>query len=555
MKKEAIFHLNTEDFIYPVSRKKLLVKIRTAREDIKNCYLIYFSRTTPEDTKEYLMERKYTDELFDYYEGFLDTKEVARYQKYYFRIADNEGNTQYLGCNGISDRIPKDEFFEYLYTNPGDIVESPDWAKGTVYYQIFPERFANGDKDNDPDGTVEWGSVPTRENYMGGDLKGVKDNIPYLRNLGVETIYLNPIFHGDFNHKYATTDYYTIDSIFGSNDTFGDLVKELHKNGMRILLDGVFNHVGVHFKQFEDVLKNGVKSRYSDWFLLKKEEDISITHKDYECVGAYKYMPKLNTSCKAVREFILEVMDYWIREYKIDGWRLDVSDEVDIRLWQEASIILREKYPDIILLGETWGYGGRLVGDKKLDCVMNYMFRDAVRDYYGYHKISTTDFANRISHMLALYKDETAKVMYNLIDSHDTERFLCFCKGDKQSLKAAVAFQMLFVGSPAIYYGDEVGMTGNNDPDCRGCMLWGDKQDKELLEYYKKLIKIRKEHSSIRKGEFRFTLVDDERGIIGFKRFNENEEIDICITNGNMAKEPYSIKVLSRQGGYENERT
>ena len=205
MKKEAIFHLNTEEFIYPVSRKKLLVKIRTAREDIKNCYLIYFSRTTPEDTKEYLMERKYTDELFDYYEGFLDTKEVARYQKYYFRIADNEGNTQYLGCNGISDRIPKDEFFEYLYTNPGDIVESPDWAKGTVYYQIFPERFANGDKDNDPDGTVEWVSVPTRENYMGGDLKGVKDNIPYLRNLGVETIYLNPIFHGDFNHKYATT--------------------------------------------------------------------------------------------------------------------------------------------------------------------------------------------------------------------------------------------------------------------------------------------------------------------------------------------------------------
>ncbi len=555
MKKEAIFHLNTEDFIYPVSRKKLLVKLRTARDDAGSCVLIYFSRTSPESTRECFMEKKYSDKLFDYYEGFIDTKEVARYQKYYFRVSDTAGNTSYIGCNGISDNIPDGEFFEYLYTNPGDALSIPEWAQGTVYYQIFPERFANGDKGNDPDGTMEWGSAPTRENYMGGDLKGIKDNISYLKDLGVETIYLNPIFHGDFNHKYATTDYYRIDPIFGCNDDFKNLVKELHQNGIRILLDGVFNHVGIHFSQFEDVLEKGNKSRYSDWFLLKKEDGINITHKDYECVGAYKFMPKLNTSCREVREFILDVMDYWIREYKIDGWRLDVSDEVDIRVWQEASTILRERYPDIILLGETWGYGGRLVGDKKLDSVMNYMFRDAVRDYFGYHKISTTAFADRMGHMLALYKDETDKALYNLIDSHDTERFLYFCKGDKQSLKAAVAFQMLFIGSPAIYYGDEVGMTGDNDPDCRGCMLWGDQQDKELLEYYKKLIRIRKEHSAIRKGDFRLIEANDELGTIGFARSDENEEIEVFITNESMADEPYSIKVVSDKGGYENETT
>ncbi len=580
MKKEAVFHLNTENFIYPISRNRLHVRLRTAREDIDKAMLIYFSRTCPDKKHEYSMEKNYSDNLFDYYDGLIETDEVARYQKYYFRLTDYDGNTEYVGSKGITNTSPEDDFFEFLYTNPDDVVDYPDWAKGTVYYQIFPERFANGDRNNDPPGTMQWGSKPTRENFMGGDLKGIRDNIPYLKNLGIETIYINPIFEADFNHKYATTDYYRVDPIFGKNSDLKILVQELHKNGIRILLDGVFNHVGIHFRQFEDVLEKGRKSEFYDWFLVTSDDgDISVTHKDYECVGAYKYMPKLNSSNPAVRKYILEVMDFWIREYGIDGWRLDVADEVDKRVWQEASTVLKEKYPNIILLGETWGYGGELVDDKKLDSVMNYMFRDAVRDYFGFQKIKTTEFANRIGHMLALYKEETAHMLYNLFDSHDTERFLFYCEGDKKKLQMAVAFQILFIGSPAIYYGDEVGLTGDNDPDCRKCMIWGDEQDSDLLNWYKSLIKLRKNHSAIRKGRFRLIYADDQSEIICFRRWDNNENITVLIRmggkqqsvtysieegkelltgesiTGNVSLEKYSIKVIESEGGYENERT
>ena len=538
VKKEAVLHLNTEDFIYPVARNRLVIKIRTAKDDITECRVIHFYRTDPESRNHLRLEKKYTDELFDYYEGEIEFSKVARYHKYYFRLTDNDGTDWFYFVNGFSRHEPEDGFFEFLYTNPGDVISYPDWAKGAVYYQVFPERFANGDIRNDPPGTEAWGTLPTRENYMGGDIKGVRDKIPYLKELGIEVIYFNPIFMADFNHKYATTDYYRIDPIFGTNEEFGILMKELHKAGIRVILDGVFNHTGIHFKQFEDVMEKGTDSEYYDWFLPCKSRYITVTHKDYECVGAYKFMPKLNSSNPKVRNFIIDVMDYWIREYGIDGWRLDVADEVDGSVWQEARTVLKERYPEIILLGETWGFGGTLVTGKRLDSVMNYMFRDAVRDYFGLEVISANEFNSRINRMLGLYKKDTLDVLYNLIDSHDTERFLFYCKEDTSKLKLASAFQMLFIGAPAIYYGDEVGLTGDNDPDCRRCMEWDEsKQNRELLLWYKKLIRLRKEHTAIRNGSFRTVSVNDQEDIISFDRISEDETIRVIIRRSSSDKE------------------
>ena len=533
VKKEAVLHINTEDFIYPVERNRLTVRLRAARDDLTKCLIVYFSRTTPDQKKDCQLVKLYSDDLFDYYEANIEFSKVARYQKYFFVLSDNSGETLYYSATGFGKDVPEDGFFEFLYTNPGDVVEYPEWSKGAVYYQIFPERFCNGDTSNDPKDTQGWGEPPTRENYMGGDLEGVRIKIPYLKELGIEVIYFNPIFKADFNHKYATTDYYSIDPCFGSNEEFGNLVKELHENGIKVVLDGVFNHTGIHFMQFEDVCKNGSASQYYDWFLPCKEKEITVTHKDYECVGAYKYMPKLNSSNPEVRKFIVDVMDFWIRQYGIDGWRLDVADEVDSTVWQEARAVLKERYPDIILIGETWGYGGMLTSAKRLDSVMNYMFRDALRDYFGYEKLSASGFNHRINRMLGLYKTETHNVLYNLIDSHDTERFLFYCNSDVARMKLAVAFQLLFVGSPALYYGDEVGITGDNDPDCRKCMEWQEeKQNKELLNWYKTFIRLRKEHEAIRKGSYRSVLISDENDFLAFERTLNNERIIVMINKG-----------------------
>ncbi|MCR5671002.1 MAG: glycoside hydrolase family 13 protein [Butyrivibrio sp.] len=537
MKKEAVLHLNSEDFIYPIARNRLVVKIRTAKSDISKCSIIYFCRTTPEIKNSIELSKNCSDDLFDYYEGKIEFSKVARYHKYYFKLTGNDGTDQYYSATGFSKKEPQDGCFEFLYANRGDVISYPGWAKGTIYYQIFPDRFANGDKANDPADVQPWGTPPTRENFMGGDLKGVRDKIPYLQDLGIEVIYFNPIFEGDFNHKYATTDYYRIDPIFGTNEEFGEMVKELHKAGIRVVIDGVFNHTGIHFKQFEDVIEKGSHSKYYDWFLSNKEKDISVTHKDYECVGAYKYMPKLNSSNPQVRDFILDVMDFWIREYDIDGWRLDVADEVDSAVWQAARTLLKERYPGIILLGETWGFGGSLTTGKRLDSVMNYMFRDALRDYYGLEKISASEFDARIGRMLALYKTETTDLLYNLLDSHDTERFLFYCGGDVKRLKLAVAFQLLFKGSPAIYYGDEVGITGDNDPDCRRCMEWDEgRQNKELLSWYKTLIKLRKDHTCIRTGSYKAVSCSDVDDLLVFERADESEKIRVLICKGSSGK-------------------
>lgn len=522
MNKEAVLHRNTEEFVYPTARNQLVFRIRTAKKEIKECKVIYWNRNEDEQ-KTQSMECYARDGLFDYFRCSVFFSKIARYQKYYFSLVDNNGKTWYLSVYGIRDKQPVSGFFEYLYANGNDVITTPGWARGIVYYQIFPERFCNGDGSNDPVNSEVWGSPPTRENYMGGDLAGIMKKIPYLKELGVECLYLTPVFEGDFNHKYATTDYFRIDPGFGTNEEFKELVMQCHSQGIRIILDGVFNHTGIHFPYFQDILKNQERSGYKDWFLIEKYP-VTVSADAYECVGAYPYMPKLNTANPEVRNYIIGVMDYWIKEYQIDGWRLDVADEVDSSVWEMARLVLKRKYPECILLGETWGYGGRQLRGNQLDSVMNYLFRDAVGDYFGTKAISTDEFDNRINNIVALYKEETCQLLYNLLDSHDTERFLNLCGGNREILKLAAAFQMLFVGSPAIYYGDEVGITGQNDPDCRRCMIWDEQADRELLQWYKGLISLRKEHSCIRKGGYRTIVADDDKSVFAFVRYEMGKE-------------------------------
>lgn len=544
MNLSAIRHLGNFPDLYLKDRRTLVFTVHTANDEIQSCELIWFPRTDIQNRNYVKMERYLRDRQQDHFCAVVEFEDTAHYLKYFFRIIDLNGGVYFLNAWEVSNQEPKDGYYEFLYANETDVLIIPEWIKGQVYYQIFPERFFNGDLKNDPQNCQPWGTKPTRENYMGGDLKGIIEKVGYLDMLGVDCIYLNPIFKADFNHKYATTDYLEIDEQFGTKEDFKKLVDKLHEYGIKIILDGVFNHCGTHFPAFQDVLQKQQESEYKNWFYIRSfPVVVSEQNAPYECVGDYGYMPKLNTANPLVQEYIEMVMLYWISEFHIDGWRLDVADEVDPSLWLRIRQDIKRKYPQILLLGETWGNGLGLMDGKQMDSIMNYVFRDAVRDFFGFEKIDAVEFNHRISAMLSHYPEEMNIGMFLVLDSHDTERFLFYCDGNKEKLKLAVLFQMCFVGAPSIYYGDEIGMTGENDPDCRRCMQWDTKnQEQKLLQHYLKMIQIRKREKCIKTGRFAVNVC--ERRVFGFVRFDENEEIYVVCNAGN-ERQSVDVPVLS----------
>jgi len=538
----AVSHSSVYPDIYVKNRHTLVFKLHTARGDLRKCELILFERTKPHIISVVVMEKFLEDGIYDHYKAEIAFEEVAKYQKYYFVLYDGEEGCSYYSRWEISKVLPKDGFFEFLYANESEIVQRPKWSIGQVYYQIFPDRFSRKGEEI----YEKWGTKPSRENYMGGNIQGIISKLGYLEELGIDCIYLNPIFLGDFNHKYATTDYFLVDPLFGNNEDLKELVKKAHRKNIKIILDGVFNHTGVNFKAFQDILQNQEKSKYKDWYYIKKYPiEIAEDAKNYECVGDYGYMPKLNTANPSVREYILSVMVYWIEKYNIDGWRLDVADEVDESVWLLARRFLKDKFPNIILLGETWGDGLRLMSGNQMDYIMNYVFRDAVRDFVAKGDIEGEQFAHRISSMLSHYPHEVNCGMFLPLDSHDTERFLYFCEGNLEKLKLAVLIQMMMIGSPSIYYGDEVGMTGENDPDCRRCMNW-ENPNEELYHYYRKLINLRKNSPAIQFGSFAVKYAEGKG--FAFVR-SEGEEKIYVICNGGDTELELDIPV-AREGTY-----
>ena len=366
---------------------------------------------------------------------------------------------------------------------------------------------------------------------MGGDLRGVLEKLDYIQSLGATCLYLTPIFKAPANHKYDTADYYEIDPAFGTKDDLRALVTEVHRRGMRILLDGVFNHCGFFWPPFQDLLAEGESSRYRDWF-FPHSFPVTTEPCNYDCVGHYKWMPKLNLANPATEEYFIEVGKYWIRNFDIDGWRLDVADEIPTAFWTAFSTAIRRLKPDALLLGETWGDAGKLLAPNRLHTAMNYLFRDTAVDWLAKDAIKPSAVDHRLNNMLALYPEAVSQRLYNLLDSHDTARFRYLCE-DKNRHKLAVALQMTFPGCPAVFYGDEVGLSGDNDPGCRMAMEWDErKQDRELLQWYSNLICLRKESPSLRSGWFKTAFVDDEANVFAFYRFCQGETSLVILNAG-----------------------
>ena len=527
----AIRHESVLLFRQPVARNKVRFRLLTAREDVAQCQITFWKRSQPETRWTQPLSIRTQDQTQTEWMAEVHCPEEAHYLKYFFHLRDTHGRESFYCEHGFSDQEPQNGFFELLQVNPGDVIHPPRWAQGMVYYQIFPERFARGGDWPKRHPLEDWHTPPTRENFLGGDLPGIAQKLPYLQELGVECLYLTPIFAADFNHKYATTDYFAIDPDFGTEEDLRALVQSAHQKGIRVVLDGVFNHAGVHFAPFQELMANGENARYRDWFYPKRFP-IQVDAACYECVGDYPYMPRLNTANEQVQQFILSVMRYWIQRCGIDGWRLDVADELDTGCVQFLRRRLRAENPETLLLGETWGDATRMLctGDQ-FDSVMNYLFRDAMVDYFAHGSISEQQLDHRLQHMLMKYPQESCLCLYNCLSSHDTARFLTEAGGEAWRLRLALAFQMLFPGSPALYYGEEIGMMGENDPGCRAGMAW-DHPDGELLQWTKQLIAFRRSHEAIRTGGYRTLACDNEKKLFAFERSNEKETVIVLFNTG-----------------------
>ncbi|HLP16570.1 MAG TPA: glycoside hydrolase family 13 protein [Bacteroidota bacterium] len=408
----------------------------------------------------------------------------------------------------------------------------PSWVRHAIIYQIFPERFENGDRSNDPPNTQPWGTKPTGGSFFGGDLEGVLNRLPYLTDLGITTIYFNPVFSASSNHKYNATDYLKIDPAFGTNDLFKTLVDTCHKAGIRILIDGVFNHVGTAFFAFVDVKKNGAASRYAEWFNIFSYPVSDPRTPNYEGWWGYGSLPKLMVAHPDVQRYLFDVARYWTG-LGIDGWRLDVPNDVPHAFWKEWRKVVRSVNPECYIVGELWQDASPWLKGDEFDATMNYRFRDACVDFFAHKTTTGVEFQKSLAATRALYSEESNDAMMNLIGSHDTERFLTMCKGDVHALRLAALFQMTYPGAPTVYYGDEVGMEGGKDPDCRRTMIWDQsKWDKDLHAYYRSLIALRKKYEALRTGAYAALPVpEDLSRCVAFERTLGSERFIIAIND------------------------
>lgn len=426
----------------------------------------------------------------------------------------------------------------------------PDWTTDAIFYQIFPDRFANGNPANDPENVKPWGSQPSFQGYMGGDLAGIAQKLDYLLDLGVNAIYLNPIFLAASTHRYNTTDYYKIDPILGSKEDFDNLIKYAHARNIRIILDGVFNHCGRGFFAFNDVIENQQNSAYIDWFhIVKFPIDAYSPGDAQEYLGWWKHksLPKFNTTNPAVRRYLLDVGKYWIQQ-GADGWRLDVPNEIeDDTFWAEFREEVRKINPNAYLLGEIWEVDPRWVGDTHFDGLMNYPLRTALLELLD-GKIKPKDFAKRVSQINGSYPDENLPAMYSLLGSHDTERILTLLQGNLEKLKVAYTLLFTLPGCPSIYYGDEIGMEGGKDPDSRRAFPWNEQLWKpEIRDFVSKLARLRVENPGLKRGRVKFLDSPEYENLVAFTRILGDEKLLVIANTGNSFQ---MIKLMANQIGF-----
>ncbi len=496
MNKTAILHIPESQYSFAYGEHELRIRLRAAKDDLDEVTLIYAVKYDwLTHRKTLTMQKSCSDGLYDYFTAALPVPDSRI--GYIFYLTSGE-EAYYYSEEGLTVSYDHTRsyynFFQYPYINAADVHRKVDWCDNAVFYQIFIDRFCRGRAEKDAAYINRaWGELPDAKSFYGGDLRGIIGKLDYLSALGVTGIYLTPVFASPSNHKYDTVDYYRVDEMFGSAADLKELVQAAHERGMKVLLDAVFNHCSMLCAQFQDVLQKGRASRYFDWFIIRG--DRADTQKcNYECFAACSYMPKWNTSNGAVQEFLIGVALHWMRECGIDGWRLDVADEVSHDFWRRFRKEVKRQNAQAILIGESWHDAGPWLRGDQFDGIMNYSFTKACIDFFAAKTRDVDSFCGRLNEILMRNTDQVNEMMLNLLDSHDTERFLTLAGGDKRALQCALAVMFFFPGMPCVCYGTEIGMLGEYEPDSRRTMDWeAARRGGELCETVRTLAQLRRE--------------------------------------------------------------
>lgn len=622
MNKNALFCDGTSDYVIPAEpgiHEKVRLRFRTARDDAQEVCLISGGETLQ-------MQKMSSGEVFDYYETEVQLTDTMFV--YYFRIKSESEELCYHRC-GVSEHPV--EYYNFRIM-PG--FSTPAWAKGAVMYQIFVDRFCNGDPSNDvEDGEYvyigepvckvkDWNEFPAAmdiRRFHGGDLQGVLDKLDYLEELGVEVIYFNPLFVSPSNHKYDIQDYDYIDPHYGviiedggevlpegekdntratkyqkrtgdirnleaSNRLFAKLVEEMHTRGMRVILDGVFNHCGSFNKwmdreriyepqpEYEKGAYVSAQSPYRDFFhFFDEREEAWPYNKNYDGWWGHDTLPKLNyEDSPMLEEYILNIGKKWVSPpYNADGWRLDVasdlgySNEYNHIFWENFRKAVKSANPQALILAEHYGDPGEWLQGDEWDSVMNYdAFMEPLTWFLtGMEKHSderrtdlwgnADNFVNTMNHFMASMLTPSLQVAMNELSNHDHSRFLTRTNhivgrvaqlGSKAAeeginlavMREAVAVQMTWVGAPTVYYGDEAGVCGFTDPDSRRTYPWG-QENRELVEFHKEMIRIHKREKPLRTGSLK--MLSWSSNVLAYARFQEGEQIIVVLNNSKELKE------------------
>lgn len=491
-----------------------------------------------------------------------------------FALRLGDGTAVYLGPTGVATAIERLDHFA-IAVDALPTHQAPRWAAGAVLYQVFPDRFANGDPSLDPEGIVPWDATPTSRDRFGGDLPGIADHVDHLVDLGVDAVYLNPIFASPSNHRYDTIDYLSVDPALGGDEALHRLVAVLHANDIRLILDASFNHCHPRFFAFADVVARGPASPYAAWFAvrewpvrvryrphlvepgtywgrhldrLRTETGIPVEavggdgpliEPTYDCWHGVPIMPRIELAHPDARRYMLDVAAHWLRRFAVDGWRMDVVRYVDHDFWTEFRREVKAVAPDAYLLAEVMGDAGRWLRGDEFDGTMNYTFRDLVVAYLAAGTVDTAAFLEGLLEMTAMYSPTAGLLNHNLIGSHDTPRFLTLAGGNQRMLLMATLLQLTLPGVAGIYYGDELGMEGGGDPDNRRAMAWPDVGN-EIHRAFRELTTLRRRHQALRTGSFRLLATVDD-GFV-FDRTAGGDAVAVAVNRG---ERPVAVPVAT----------
>lgn len=515
MNIQAIYHRPESNYCFATDGKTIVLRIRFAKGE-QICKLSVWYNTKYHIAQQQFKQKMQliaSDTQFDYYKATLRLGDPRLAYLFYFEY----DNKPYYFCeDGLVStynfNLAYFNSFQFAYINDDDVIQNVGWLNNAVFYQIFVDRFCCSDKAIGIKSKInaEWDELPTPTSFYGGNLDGITEKLDYINGLGATAIYLTPIFKSKSNHKYDTIDFYCIDESFGDKESLKRLVEKAHEKGMKVVLDAVFNHVSHDFARFKDVMKKGKKSKYFDWFVIDGEK-IRQDPPNYACFGDCEYMPKLNTCNKEVQNYLVDVMLYWMKECDVDGWRLDVSDEISHGFWRKVREAVKSQKSDSALIGENWHNSESFLRGDQFDSIMNYALTKRMMDFWVDESIDEKQLADRLNSLYMRYSDVTNNMMFNLLDSHDTARFFTKVNKDRNRLLCAIATLVFLPGSFNLYYGTDILLEGEYDPDCRRTFDFSKLQEKDIIDFQislKEVLKLKRQ-PAIKNGKLKIYSKND----------------------------------------------